>query len=414
MKTIFSFLSIAVLLACNRQTQSSGQENQSTIIATYMISDPDSAMIKSNNTFAFELFPYVKSDQQNSFFSPYSISAALAMTYAGARGESEKQISKVLHFDSNQTKFHPSYKALLGYISSLNKADTLTLLCANSMWAQKNYPFSDSYFKLVSKFYDAGLQNLDFKADAEGSRKIINNWVEEKTKSKIQNLLIPGILSDLTRLVLVNAIYFYGSWDKAFDEKETSKAQFYIEGKNNVQADLMHMLFRFRYLDDGDKKIIEIPYLGKTVSMLVILPKENKNLNSIEKSLNLDNYSLWLSMMTEQKIHLYLPKFKVTSEFELSDALKKMGMPHPFSKEADFSGMTGHMDLMIDKIVHKAFVEVNERGTEAAASTAVIMREKSGMVDIPEFRADHPFIFIIKENKYNSILFMGEINDPTK
>jgi len=416
MKTQMIFLPSVLLFAllmCNHRVNPAGGTENKNNEAMINIKNPDTAMIKNNNLFAFELYQRIRSEKTNTFFSPYSISAALAMTYAGARGESEKQISKVLHFETNQKHFHPAYKALLDYISGLNQKDSIEISTANSMWAQKNYPFRDEYFKLVTGNYDAGLQNIDFRNDTENARKTINKWVEDKTKNKIQNLLVPGILTDLTRLVLVNAIYFYGSWDKAFDVKSTKKFDFFIDDANKVQADFMFKEDQYRFAENEQYKVVEIPYAGKTLSMLVVLPNSPNNIDGLEKQLDKNSYDHWLSMLTERRIKLYLPKFKTTSEFDLSDALKKMGMPHPFSMDADLSGMTGKMDLMIDKVIHKAFVDVSEKGTEAAAATAVVIRAKS-MFNMPEFFANRPFIFIIKENKYNNILFMGRINDPTK
>jgi serine protease inhibitor len=413
-RIILLFALLFTIFACHKRVIPAESKGDVKTGATINVKFPDTIMIKNNNLFAFELYRQIRSDKDNTFFSPYSISSAIAMTYAGARSESEQQISKVLHFEGDQAYFHPAYKTLLSYINSLNRTDSIDISTANSMWAQKDYPFKDEYFKLITDNYGAGLQNLDFRNDRENARKTINKWVEDKTKNKIQELLIPGILNDLTRLVLVNAIYFYGSWDKAFDAKNTKKLDFFLDDANKVQADFMYKEDKYKYAENEQYKVVEIPYEGKTLSMIIVLPVSPNNLAGLEKQLDKNSYDHWLSALTERKIKLYLPKFKTTAEFELSDALKKMGMPHPFSMDADLSGMTGKKDLMIDKVVHKAFVEVNERGTEAAAATAVVIREKSAMINMPEFRADRPFIFIIKENTYNNILFMGRINDPVK
>jgi serine protease inhibitor len=410
---IAAFVLLVVLIACNNRVNPSGSASKANTGVTIPESFPDTTMINNNNLFAIELYRQIRSEKENTFFSPYSISAALAMTYTGARGESEKQISKVMHFDPDQTRFHPAFKDLLAYIASLQRTDSMEILTANSMWAQKGYPFMDDYFKRVKDNYGAGLQILDFRTDSENARKTINKWVEDKTKNKIQELLVPGRLSDLTRLVLVNAIYFYGSWDKAFDVKSTKKLDFLLDDGNKVPTDFMFKEDKFKFGENEQCKVVEIPYAGKNLSMMVVLPNSPNTLSGLEKRLDKNSYDLWLNMLSECKIKLYLPKFKSTTEFELSDALKKMGMPHPFSMDADLSGMTGKKDLMIDKVIHKAFVEVNEKGTEAAAATAVVIREKSAMV-MPEFRADRPFIFIIKENRYNNILFMGRINNPAK
>lgn len=410
-----SFVPILILLNCGnglgKKTENQGGLDTVPFLKVEGTVDPQ--MVKGNNDFALELYREIRSEKENTFFSPFSISTALAMTYAGAREESEKQIATVLHFDRDQAKFHPDYNILLNYITSLNRKDSVELSIANNMFAQVDYHFSDAYFKQIKSYYGADLQNLDFRNDTENARKTINKWVEGKTKDKIKELLIPGILTEQTRLVLVNAIYFLGHWNVSFDPARTSKLPFYVSSESSIQADFMYREGEMNFAELDGFKMVELPYAGEELSMVILLPTDASSMGSVEKSLSADQWKLWEQMMTRKKIKLLLPKFKTVSEFELSDVLKKMGMPHPFSLAADLSGMTGKKDLMIDKVVHKAFIEVMEKGTEAAASTAVVIREKSGMV-IPEFRADKPFIFIIKDKKEGEILFMGRINDPTK
>jgi serpin B len=412
---LFYLMPLFVLLMCGNRIGKSDEKVTNLDSVPFLIVDGkvDPAMIKGNNNFAVELYREIRSEEGNTFFSPFSISAAMAMTYAGARTESEKQIAAVMHFNSDQKKFHTDYNILLNYVTSLNRKDSVVLSVANNMFAQKDYYFSEEYFKQIKSYYGADLQNLDFKNDLENSRKTINKWVEDRTKNKIQELLIPGVLSDQTRLVLVNAIYYLGNWETAFDPARTSKLSFYTNPESPVQAEFMYREAEMRFAELDNMKLVELPYAGGDLSLMVILPDDAAAMASIEKSLSADQWSLWSNLMTNKKIKLLLPKFKTVCEFELSEVLKKMGMPHPFSLQADLSGMTGRKDLMIDKVVHKAFIEVMETGTEAAAATAVVIREKNGMV-IPEFRANKPFIFIIKDNKEGGILFMGRINDPTK
>mgnify|MGYP000874280047 CR=1 FL=1 len=373
----------------------------------------DSKMIESNNQFALELYRMIRAEDANTFFAPYSISAAMAMTYAGAREESARQISDVLHFSKNLNTFNRFYSGLLKYIRSLNQADSLELSTANALFAQVDYPFSDAYFKTISDYYGAGMQNLDFRNETEKSRGVINQWVEEQTKNKIQELLIPGILTELTRLVLVNAVYFNGNWKNAFDPSQNRKMDFYVKAGEPVMTEYMSYEGDFRYLEEDSLQIVELPYAGGKASMWVMLPSTHSAITILESKLSKEQLTIWNNHLSGKKIQLRIPKFKTTSEFELSDALKKMGMPHPFSLDADLSGMTGKKDLMIDKVVHKAFIEVNEKGTEAAAATAVVIRTKNG-VEITRFFANKPFIFLIRENTYGGILFMGRINNPLK
>jgi serpin B len=396
--------------ACHRQT------NPVTVVATppssfdVPIAQPDPALIQGNNEFALALYGQIKSDKENVFFSPYSISAALTMAYAGARGESEKQMSKVLHFDLNQERFHPKYRDLLKYIEGLNSGDSVALSTAQAMFAQKDYSFLDSYFNLVKSYYGAELQMVDFKLSLEKSRQTINDWVAVRTKNRIQNLIVQGMITELARLVLVNAIYFKASWDKGFDEKLTTSANFYPTPERAIAADFMKKEEVYQYRQDEGLQLVELPYCDSTISMLIFLPKDASAMQKAETLLQMEStYTYWLSEMKPTKVKLLLPKFKITSEFELSEVLKKMGMPHPFSNSADLSGITGKNDLMIDKVIHKAFVEVSEQGTEAAASTAVVIRQKSAMI-LPEINVNRPFVFIIKDNKFGSILFMGRVN----
>lgn len=416
MKIHFVFLSLVTigsLLACNHRTTPTAPANVTTEEVPAPSGAPDTTLIQGNNQFALELYSYIRSDDQNVFFSPYSISAALAMTYAGARGESEKQMSKVLHFEADQKNFHPKYHGLLQYIEGLNQGENLELSTANAMFAQKEYIFLDSYFDLVKSNYGAGLQMLDFKNELEKSRLTINEWVATRTKNRIQNLIVEGMINEMARLVLVNAIYFNATWDVSFDEKETVKKMFYVTPETPVEAPFMHKEGAFKYLKGEQIQIAEIPYADSTLSMLVLLPDDAASMVKLEQELSFARYQAWIAQLLPTKINLLLPRFKTTSEFELSDVLKKMGMPHPFSLSADLSGMTGKKDLMIDKVIHKAFVDVNEKGTEAAAATAVIIRVKSAPV-IPQFNVNRPFIFIIKENAHQNILFMGKINNPVK
>ncbi len=404
------FIIVVCANACQRKLPATATTNNTTPPEVVAPGPPDAALIKANNEFALELYRQIKSDKDNIFFSPYSISTALAMTYAGARGESEKQMAEVMHFGSNQSSFHSRYRNYLSYINGLNAGDSVEINTAQAMFAQKEYEFLDSYFNLVKSNYNAGLQLVDFKNELEKSRVLINTWVAGQTKNRIENLIAQGMITDLARLVLVNAIYFKASWAKAFNPAETITKNFFPSPESPVKADFMKMEDIFSYREDSSIQLIEIPYCDSTLSMLIFLPKDKAAMSKIETLLRLEStYSYWLTELVPTKVRLLLPKFKLTSEFELSDVLKKMGMPHPFSSQADFSGITGKMDLMIDKVIHKAFVEVSEQGTEAAASTAVIIRQKSAMV-IPEFNANRPFIFIIKDNTYNNILFMGRVN----
>jgi len=370
---------------------------------------------ENNNLFALDLYKKISNNQENLFYSPYSISTALAMTYAGARGITEKEMSTVMHFPANNAEFYNKYNEVLKNINALNNGSTVNIYTANSVWAQMNFKFRDEFLEIIKNNFNSSINLVDFIKETENSRIQINKWVETQTNEKIKELIKPGLIDYLTRMVLVNAIYFKADWETAFDKQQTQKMDFLIDETKTISCDFMFAEQEFKFYENEDGlKAIEIPYSKGKMSMLIILPKDNAGFNMLKKEISLDFYKKINIALVSKKVKLYLPKFKTTSEFELSDLLKKMGMPEAFSDRADFSGMTGTKDLKISKVIHKAFVEVNETGTEAAAATAVVMRIKSMPMAPPEFRADHPFMFIIKENSANSILFAGNIYNPTK
>jgi len=371
-------------------------------------------VIKGNSDFGFDLYQKLKDEKGNLFFSPYSISTALAMTYAGARDQTEKEMAEVLHFYLEQEPLHSSFSKLQSDLNAIQNKGHIKLSIANSLWAQEGYHFLNTFLDLNKKNYGAGLNFVDFATKTEAARKTINIWVEDKTQQKIKELIKPGMIDSLTTLVLCNAIYFKGDWLSQFDKKRTMDADFYVSSDKPIKVPMMSQKSKFRFRDFGDFKAIELPYEGNDLSMIVFLSEEIDGLAELERNLTNDNVKNWigeLSRSYELEILVNLPKFKTTCEFELADVLAEMGMPHAFAG-ADFSGMTGIKDLFISKVIHKAFVDVNEEGTEAAAATAVVMGR--GISKTLLFRANHPFVFLIRENKTGSILFIGRIIDPTK
>ncbi len=373
-------------------------------------------VVKGNGDFGFELYQELKNEKGNLFFAPYSISTALAMTYAGTRGQTEKEMSEVLHFSLRQEPLHSSFSKLQSHLNIIQNKGYIKLSIANSLWAQEGYHFLDAFFDLNKKYYGAGLNFVDFEVKTEAARKTINLWVEDRTEQKIKELIKPRMIDQLTTLVLCNAIYFKGDWLSQFDKKRTHDTDFYIAVDKTIQVSMMSQKSKFKFKDFNDFSTIELPYEGNDLSMVIFLPKEIGGLVKLEENLTNDNVKDWIKQLYnsyESEISVSLPKFKTTCEFELSKVLSNMGMSSAFSlRTADFSGMTGIKDLFISKVIHKAFVDVNEEGTEAAAATAVVM-EKG--ISMPlTFKADHPFVFLIRENKTGSILFIGRIIDPTK
>ena len=368
-----------------------------------------------NNRFAFSLYNKLRlGDTGNLFYSPFSISTALAMTYAGARGETALQMSKTLNFPTGGN-FHREYRNMLQKICS-GKVNSITLDIANGLWAQKDFTFLDSYFDLVKTNFGSELRNVDFKdpGEREATRHEINTWVEKITREKIKDLLDPTNLDSSTRLVLVNAIYFYGNWALPFAKNSTRPGDFFSTGDNTLKVPFMNRTGRYSFFENTAMKVIELPYKDNAASMLIFLPNEKEGLDKFENSFNYKFYTEAVTSFQMAEVSLSLPKFKTGKRICLEDILAKMGMPFAFSPlKADFSGMTGKNDLYISGVIHQAFINVDEKGTEAAAATAVVMAK--GAARIPEikfFIADHPFIFLIKDNASGSILFMGRITSP--
>jgi serpin B len=371
----------------------------------------------SNNKFACDLYAKLKDKAEkkdgNLFFSPASISTALAMTYAGARGQTAAEMKTVLHFALEDKKLHPAMGALAKSLSA--KKEGLKLSIANALWGQKGYGFLKEFLDLNKKNYEAGLSELDFITATEEARKTINDWVEKKTNNKIKDLLKPGSVPKDTRLILTNAIYFKGTWMYQFKKKDTKKENFHLSEQKNARVYMMHMKKKtLKYMKGDGFAALALPYEGNDVSMVIFLSDKVDGLADLEKELTGENIEKWISQMRKKKIaEVAIPRFKMTKDFVLGKMLQEMGMPTAFRwPGADFSGMTGSRDLFIGEVIHKAFVDVNEEGTEAAAATAVVMRTGAVAARPTVFKADHPFAFIIRDNKSGAVLFMGRIANP--
>ncbi|MFL5340437.1 MAG: serpin family protein [Gemmataceae bacterium] len=372
------------------------------------------ATVAGDTAFAFDLYHQVAAKDGNLFLSPYSISSALAMTYGGAHGNTADEMAKTLHFTLPPDKLHPAYADRLKALNGPGKRP-YELAIAKALWGQQGYPWRDEFLALAKANYGAGLNPVDFR-DSETARQTINGWVEQQTHDKIKDLLPQGVITPLTRLVLTNAIYFKGTWARQFDPKRTFDGQFWANGKTAVQAPLMHQSGEFKFLDGPDLKAVELPYAGNELSMLILLPAKLDGAADLEKQLSADKLTDWTKQMKPTKeLAVTLPKFKFTSQFGLNDQLKALGMKDAFDEnKADFSGMNGGKeDVHISAVVHKAFVEVNEEGTEAAAATGVVMAVRA-LRQTPTFMADHPFVFVIRDNQSGAILFLGRVADPTK
>jgi serpin B len=370
-------------------------------------------VVAGNNKFALELYAKLQNQQGNIFLSPYSISTALAMAYAGARGQTEKQMADALCFSTMSSKqLHEEFGRLIRKLNAAGEKGGFELVVANAIWGQKGYNFLPEYLALVKTEYDGDLQQVDFTTQAEAARKTINDWVENKTKDKIIELIKPGMLDSTTRLVLTNAIYFKGKWANQFKSVQTKDSPFTLLGGQKVNVPMMYQTEKLGYREVNNIQVLEMPYVNNDLSMVILLPKKLDGINELEKDLTNDNLAGWIADLHKRKVQVFFPRFKMTSEFELANVLGAMGMPDAFSRKADFSGMNGNHELSISAVVHKAYVDVNEEGTEAAAATGVGVIATSIEPPPPIFKADHPFIFLIRDNITGSILFLGRTANP--
>lgn len=369
------------------------------------------------NDLGFGLWQQVAAGNQ--VLSPASIAIALDMTLAGARGETAAQMARVLRTGTDLDAFH----AAAGEVLADWQAQDGPLAVANRLFAEQDYDFEQPFLDLVRDRYGAPLARLDFEDAPQQARAEINDWVAERTRGRIEDLIPPsGITSD-TRLVLTNAIYLLAEWLQPFEAAATRPAEFHLDGGDTVEVPTMHAEGRYRVADHGDVLLLELPYKGGDLAMLFALPKARDGLATLEAGLTADTLDAWIGALQMQQAALALPKFRIAppESFALSDALKTMGMPIAFDRHrADFTGMADpprpEDRLYLSEVFHKAFVEVDEAGTEAAAATAVVMmRATAAMPSAPpfEFRADHPFLFLLRDTGSGAVLFLGRVADPS-
>jgi len=368
---------------------------------------------RSSNGFAMRLYREVSTRSGNLFFSPASIAAALAMTYAGAAGSTAKEMREVLGFTLDDEKVHAGFGELLKAMVKSKKG--LTLSVANALWGQKGLAFLKPFLGVTKSRYGGGFRTLDFMTKADKAIKTINLWAKSKTKKKIKQVVTAQDVTADTRLVLTNAIYFKGAWKEKFDKDDTKTEPFFVSAGKQVDARMMHLHGEsFRYLDGSGFSAIELPYKGEGASMFIFLPDKKDGLADMEGEVTLVTLKDWIDKMTSRKMgDVAIPRFRLEDSFELSSTLGAMGMPTAFKDDADFSGMTADQPLKISKVIHKSFCDVTEEGTEAAAVTVVTMMV-TGAASVPtNFVADHPFLFVIRENTTGLFLFIGRVANPS-
>ncbi len=379
--------------------------------------DNDTAIVRSDNQFAVDLYAQLDREQpgKNLFFSPTSISVALAMTAAGARGPTQSEMAQVLHLDADLAQAHAHYHQLLQQWNAAGQKRAYQLRVANRLWGQKGYPIQPDFLALTRQQYGAEMLLVDFAQAAAASREI-NTWVEQQTNGKIKDLIPPTSLDAMTRLVLTNAVYFKGDWVRPFDKLGTRDEDFAVSAQAKVKTPLMQQQTKMGYAEQETLQALELPYAGRELSMVVLLPKKVDGLPELEKTLTVDKLAALISKLNIREVNAFLPKFKLETSFGLNPTLQAMGMKRAFTREADFSGISSVEALYISAVLHKAYVDVNEQGTEAAAATGVVVAAMAARLPqpIPVFRADHPFLFLIRDTKAGSILFMGRLTSPAK
>ncbi|MBU1535774.1 serpin family protein [Myxococcota bacterium] len=371
-------------------------------------------LVTGNTSFALDLYSTVKETEEGNFFySPFSISLALAMTYAGAEGTTETQMADTMEFTLPEPELHSAFNALDLDLQSRGTGDAsqFRLNIANAIWGQTGYHFEQSFLDTIALNYGSGLNLLDFMADPEACRTIINDWVEEKTEDRIQDLLPEGSIGSDTRMVITNAIYFWGEWVEMFSRDMTAAGSFHKDDGTDVSVDFMHIEASYNYVEGTGYEAIELPYKGDDTSMVIIAPDAG-TLAQFEATLDATLLAGIIASLSPTGMLFSMPKFEFEHRLDVKALLMEMGMEAPFDGAvADFSGLNGGHDLVITDILHKAFVAVNEDGTEAAAATAVVVGETSVPANIVDI--DRPFIFLIRDKVTGTILFIGRIADPS-
>ena len=435
-KIFFSFLVVTIFLmsACNDDKNESvnPSKNDSELLAsseTRMLNPVNTEnelklFVTDNNAFAIDLYHAISDEDENLFFSPYSISVAMAMTWAGARNRTETRMADTMQFNFLQDKLHSLFNELDLDLNSRNQNDPgnsdkyLKLNISNEVWGQKDYSFLETYLDTLMINYGAGIRLVDFIKDPQQARNTINDWVAEQTENRIEELLSQNDVTNLTRLVLTNTIYFNASWAIPFDPDETYNGVFYLENGTAVTVPMMIPRVgigengeHYAAIDGPDYQAVELPYYGGNFSMVIIIP-DSGLFGAFEQNLDSVIYEI-IDNLEVQEVMLRMPRFECESRFNLSDTLSEMGMPEAFTGAADFSGMDGTLSLFIGKVIHQASITLDEAGTEAAAATAVVMNYGTGLPNNPlEITINRPFIYLIRDNQTGTILFLGRVKNP--
>ncbi|MEL4306141.1 serpin family protein [Methanococcoides sp. LMO-2] len=408
-QTILAILLLTISLTCIGCIENT-QADPDTTINARSVEEYDLAA--ANNAFAFDLYSELQDgSNENLLISPYSIFTAMAICYEGAEGTTHQQMAEVLYYPLDKNVLRIAAK---DYIDTVNRnSNDYELETANALWLREDQRLVADYEKNIEEYYNGDVEKLDFEGRPEESARVVNEWVEEQTNNKIKDLINGHSFDGHTKLVVTNAIYFNGKWKEEFMEHRTSEETFYLSGGEEIQTDMMYAIRKFSYGETPETKILELPYKGDDLSMYIVLPNDN-DIEALENNFNSHDYEkLKREMEEEHEVNIWLPKFKFQTKKELSSPLISMGLTDAFTKFG-LSGITEETDLTISEVIHQASIDVQEKGTEAAAATAVEAVD-CAMVDEPiikEFRADHPFMFFIEDKRTGCILFMGKVEHP--
>ena len=378
--------------------------------------DQIKALADAHNTFALDLYHQLTNQGENILYSPYSIYLALLMTYAGAAGDTASQMESALHLPYPQAEIHAVMNALNQQLNANSLVDgkpAFTLNIANQLWGQAGFDFLPDFLNTLSENYNAGLKTVDFASNPEAARQLINLWVAAQTNEKIKDLIPEGALNELTRLVISNAVYFKAAWLYPFDPADTKDGSFTLLDGTQVNVPMMHSSNTLNAYVSDEVQLVELPYEGGTYSMVVVMPKAG-SMEAFEQTLTLESLQNLLGQMQRASVTLSMPKFKFEAAFNLNATMQALGMKDAFDAEnADFSGMDGKKDLSITSMLHKAYIDVNEEGTEAAAATAVVVGLTSAPGQSYTITLDHPFLFAIRDNATGTLLFVGRMANPS-
>jgi serpin B len=366
-------------------------------------------LVAGNTGFAIDVYRALFNGEQNLLYSPYSLSLALAMTYAGARGETERQMAGAMHYTLPRAELHTAFNALDQALAGRGEGESLHFTIVNAVWGQQGHAFLEPFLDTLAEQYGAGLRGADLM-QAEDARRIINQWISDQTERRIRELLPPGAVDEETVLVLNNVVTFKAAWQHAFPEAHTSDGPFTLLDGDQVTVPMMSQLAELGYAEGAGVQVVELPYAGEELSMVILLPEQG-SFERFARSLDVQKIAVWLDRLERRGVALTMPRFRFDATLRLKDTLVELGMVDAFD-EADFSGMDGTQELFIDEMYHQALVAVDEAGTEATAASAVVMAIKGGPSMEQEVKIDRPFIFMIRDIETGTILFLGHVVDP--